>query len=125
MPTTTIFVLELQNNHASVKLHVSQYTDSRVLIQLQLGDAFHVECFLRYSILPPERLKLVETKHVLCTIGNRDVACQTRWEMDVWCQDRKPELAGELMTFRDHLLSSGVADNINVWELKGVLIAHS
>ncbi|KAG0591180.1 hypothetical protein KC19_1G156300 [Ceratodon purpureus] len=32
--------------------------------------------------------------------------------------DRKPELTGELMTFRDHLLSSGVADTMNVWELK-------
>jgi hypothetical protein len=36
-------------------------------------------------------------------------------------QDRKPELTGELMTFRDHLLSSGVADTMNVWELKGDL----
>ncbi|XP_024372023.1 UDP-glucose:glycoprotein glucosyltransferase isoform X2 [Physcomitrium patens] len=32
--------------------------------------------------------------------------------------DRKPELTGELLTFRDHLLSSGVADSMNVWELK-------
>jgi hypothetical protein len=30
-------------------------------------------------------------------------------------------LTGELMTFRDHLLSSGVADTMNVWELKGDL----
>ncbi|CAM6098919.1 unnamed protein product [Calypogeia fissa] len=32
--------------------------------------------------------------------------------------ERKPELAGELLTFRDHLLSSGADDTLNVWELK-------
>lgn len=32
--------------------------------------------------------------------------------------ERKPELAGELLTFRDHLLSAGVAETMNVWELK-------
>ena len=39
-------------------------------------------------------------------------------------QERKPELTGELMTFRDHLLSSGVSDSFNVWELKGDLSIH-
>ncbi|KAJ7513700.1 hypothetical protein O6H91_23G011200 [Diphasiastrum complanatum] len=32
--------------------------------------------------------------------------------------ERKPQLAGELMTFRDHLLSSETTDSISVWELK-------
>jgi len=36
-------------------------------------------------------------------------------------QDRKPELTEESMSLGDHLLSSGAADSMNVWELKGSL----
>ncbi|KAG4399193.1 hypothetical protein GLYMA_08G187500v4 [Glycine max] len=32
--------------------------------------------------------------------------------------ERKPELASEIMTFRDYLLSSTVSDTLDVWELK-------
>lgn len=32
--------------------------------------------------------------------------------------DRKPELASEIMAFRDYLLSSTVSDTLDVWELK-------
>ncbi|XP_058771792.1 UDP-glucose:glycoprotein glucosyltransferase-like [Vicia villosa] len=32
--------------------------------------------------------------------------------------DRKPELASEIMAFRDYLLSSTISDTLDVWELK-------
>lgn len=32
--------------------------------------------------------------------------------------ERKPHLSDDLLTFRDHLLSSSVSDTMNVWELK-------
>ncbi|KAK4757504.1 hypothetical protein SAY87_018805 [Trapa incisa] len=32
--------------------------------------------------------------------------------------ERKPELNAEIMTFRDHLLSSTVSDTLDIWELK-------
>lgn len=32
--------------------------------------------------------------------------------------ERKPELASEIMTFRDYLLSSTISDTLDVWELK-------
>lgn len=34
-------------------------------------------------------------------------------------QERKPELAADVMAFRDYLLSSTVSDTLEVWELKG------
>jgi len=38
----------------------------------------------------------------------------------VYSQVRKPELASEVMAFRDYLLSSTVSDTLDVWELKGI-----
>lgn len=40
----------------------------------------------------------------------------------VYVQERKPELASEIMTFRDYLLSSTVSDTLDVWELKGIAV---
>lgn len=34
-------------------------------------------------------------------------------------QERKPDLASEIMAFGDYLLSSTVSDTLKVWELKG------
>lgn len=43
----------------------------------------------------------------------------------VYMQERKPELATEIMGFRDYLLSSTISDTLAVWELKGIYFHSS
>ena len=43
--------------------------------------------------------------------------------LGVGIQARKPEVEGELLNFRDHLLSAEkdtVKDKFSIWELKGI-----
>eukprot|EP00250_Pteridium_aquilinum_P011892 c20372_g1_i1 orf=227-5122(+) len=60
----------------------------------------------------------VKKNDVLDEVRTDDLSQEVRGFIFSKLLERKPDLSDDLLTFRDHLLSSSVSDTMNVWELK-------